>query len=78
MGETTTTTLFNIQDTNVHDLTDSELQTLLNSKGTLAKKVAKKEIARRQNLNTTKSSTGSQDFRKGGMVLSTVDRRKTK
>ena len=73
-----TTTLVNIQDKNVHDLTDDELQTLLNSKGTLAQKIAKKEIARRQNLNTTKSNTGNQDFRKGGMVLSTVDRRKIK
>jgi len=73
-----TTTLVNIQDKNVQDLTDDELQTLLNSKGTLAQKIAKKEIARRQNLNTTKSNTGNQDFRKGGMVLSTVDRRKIK
>jgi hypothetical protein len=78
MGKTTTTTLFNIQDKNVHDLTDSELQKLLNSKGRLAKRIAEKEIARRQNLNTAKSNTGNQDFRKGGMVLSTVDRRKIK
>lgn len=72
----------NIQDKNVQELTDAELQALLKAKGRLAKKIAQREINRRKKLSQatsqTKSSTGSQDFRKGGMVLSTVDNRKRK
>ncbi len=68
----------NIQDKNVQELTDAELQALLKAKGRLAKKVAQREIDRRKKLSQAKSNTGSQDFRKGGMVLSTVDNRKKK
>ena len=72
----------NIQDKNVQELTDAELQALLKSKGRLAKKIAQREISRRKKLSQatsqTKSNTGSQDFRKGGMVLSTIDNRKNK
>jgi hypothetical protein len=80
MTETVTKkTRFNIEDTNVRDLTNEQLQQLLGGISKLGQRVAKREIARREKEQAElKSRTGSQDFRKGGMVLSTVDNRKNK